>query len=104
MDVSEKDFEASIEANLLHDPLSNGPKDVSALADESTGAYLSGGYRRRERTDYDKELCLIPKDVVSFIQATQPKEWQKMTAQHGADAKPMVLKRLASEIHKKGNI
>lgn len=56
MDVSEKDFEASIEANLLHDPLSNGPKDVSALADESTGAYLSGGYHRRERTDYDKEL------------------------------------------------
>ena len=104
MDVSEKDFEASIEANLLHDPLSNGPKDVSALADESTGAYLSGGYRRRERTDYDKELCLIPKDVVSFIQATQPKEWQKMTAQHGADAKPMVLKRLASEIHKHGTL
>jgi hypothetical protein len=39
--------------------LSSGPKDVSARADAPTGAYLSGGFRRREPTDYDKELCLI---------------------------------------------
>ncbi|MBE0544129.1 MAG: type I restriction endonuclease subunit R [Verrucomicrobia bacterium] len=104
MDTSEKNFEASIEAGLLRDPLSSGPQDVSALADASTGAYLSGGFRRRETTDYDRELCLIPKDVLDFIYATQPKEWQKMTTQHGAHAKPMLLKRLASEIHKHGTL
>ena len=74
MDTSEKNFEASIEAALLRDPLSSGPKDESALADASTSAYLAGGYRRRETTDYDKELCLIPKDVLDFIYATQPKD------------------------------
>jgi type I restriction enzyme R subunit len=104
MDVSEKNFEASIEANLLRDPLSNGKRDVSALAEVSTGAYISGGYRHRESTDYDKELCLIPKEVLDFIYATQPKEWQKMTTQHGADAKPILLKRLASDIHKHGTL
>ncbi len=104
MDTSEKNFEASIEASLLRDPLSSGPKEVSALADAATGAYLSGGFRRREPTDYDRELCLIPKDVLDFIYATQPKEWQKMAAQHPADAKPMLLKRLASEIQKHGTL
>jgi type I restriction enzyme R subunit len=102
VDVSEKNFEAAIEAALLRDPLAGaagGP-----LAEPATGGYLSGGYHRREPTDYDKELCLIPKDVVGFISATQPKEWQKMLAQHGAEAKPTLLKRLASEILKHGTL
>ena len=104
MDTTEKNFEASIEATLLRDPLSSAPQDASALAEAPAGVYLSGGYQRREPTDYDKALCLVPKDVVSFIQATQPKEWQKMTTQHGADAKPTLLKRLASEVHKHGTL
>src|SRR5207249_7451188 len=97
-------FEASIEASLLRDPLSSDPKDVSALAEAPTAAYLPGGYHRREPTEYDKELCLIPKDVLDFIYATHPKEWQKMQTQHGADAKPTLLKRLASEIHRHGTL
>ena len=104
MDTTEKNFEASIEASLLRDPLSSGPRDASLLAEAPTGAYLAGGYQRREPADYDRALCLVPKDVVSFIQATQPKEWQKMTTQHGADAKPTLLKRLASEVHKHGTL
>ena len=47
---------------------------MSAWADASTSAFLAGGYRRREPTDYDKEQCLIPKDVLDFIYATQPKD------------------------------
>ena len=46
VDTSEKNFEASIEATLLRDPLSSAPQDKSALAEVPTGAYLSGGYRR----------------------------------------------------------
>jgi type I restriction enzyme R subunit len=104
MDTTEKNLEAAIEAALLRDPLSDGPKDVSALAEAATGAYLSGGYHRREAADYDRELCLIPKDVLGFISATQPREWQKMLAQHGADAKPTLFRRLASEIHRHGTL
>jgi len=104
MDTSEKNLEASIEASLLHDPWSSAPQGTPALADAPTGAYVSGGYGRREPADYDKELCLISKDVFDFVYATQPKEWQKMQTQHGADAKPMLLKRLASDIHKHGTL
>ena len=78
--------------------------ELAVLADAATGTYLSGGYRHREPTDYNKELCLIPKDVLDFMYATQPKEWQKMLTQHGPVAKPMLLKRLASEIHKHGTL
>ncbi len=104
VDTSEKNFEASIEASLLHDPLRSGPQNMPALADGATGVYLSGGYRRREPADYDTALCLIPEEVLGFIYATQPREWQKMQAQHGAEAKPALLKRLGSEVQKHGTL
>jgi type I restriction enzyme R subunit len=36
-----------------------------------------GGYRKRLPEDYDRALCLLPRDVVDFVLATQPKEWRK---------------------------
>jgi len=34
------------------------------------------GYRSLQSADYDKSLCLIPDEVLQFIQDTQPKEYQ----------------------------
>jgi hypothetical protein len=34
----------------------------------------SGGYLRRVPEDYDRGLCLIPRDVIDFVLITQPKE------------------------------
>jgi len=104
MDTSERNFEASIEESLLRDPLSSGPQDTPSLADASAGVHLSGGYRRREPADYDKAQCLIPEEVLGFLYATQPKEWAKMQQTHGAEAKNVLLKRLASEIHQRGTL
>lgn len=42
--------------------------------------------------------------VLDFIYATQPKEWEKLKQQHGADVKHRFLKRLASEIAKRGTL
>ncbi|HNQ88445.1 MAG TPA: type I restriction endonuclease [Verrucomicrobiota bacterium] len=99
IDTSEKNFEAAIETALLGDL--TGP---ATLAESGIGVYRSGGYHRREPADFDRDLCLIAKDVVGFLSATQPKEWQKMLAMHGADAKPLLLKRLAAEIHNHGTL
>ena len=33
--------------------------------------------------DYDRTLCLLPRDVVDFVLATQPKEWTKLKQHHG---------------------
>jgi type I restriction enzyme R subunit len=63
---------------------------------------IPGGYRRRTPGDYDRALCLLPHDVVDFILATQPKEWQKLTQHHGAAAREQFLKRLAGEVERRG--
>ena len=36
-----------------------------------------GGYVKGNPKDYDPRIALFPKDVVAFIQATQPKTWEK---------------------------
>ena len=61
-----------------------------------------GGYRKRRPEDYDRGLCLIPADVVDFLLAAQPKEWEKLKQHHGADVKPRFLGRLSREIGRRG--
>ena len=61
-----------------------------------------GGYRKRSPKDYDRALCLLPRDVTDFVLATQPKEWAKLGQHHGAAVKEQFLKRLASEIERRG--
>ncbi|MBI2839689.1 MAG: type I restriction endonuclease subunit R [Acidobacteria bacterium] len=61
-----------------------------------------GGYRRRRPEDYDRALCLIPADVLGFVNATQPREWEKLGHHYGAEVKDRFLKRLSREIERRG--
>jgi type I restriction enzyme R subunit len=61
-----------------------------------------GGYRKRKPEDYDRALCLLPRDAVDFVLATQPKAWKKLEQHHGAAVREQFLKRLASEIERRG--
>jgi type I restriction enzyme R subunit len=110
--ISERAFEEAIECALLqHGP--DLPAEASAKAGASAATALretpppygetpSGGYRQRRPEDYDRTLCLLPRDVVDFVLATQPKEWQKLAQHHGAAVKEQLLKRLAAEIERRG--
>ncbi len=82
VDVSEKNFEAGIESHLLN----------------------ANGYERRTATDYDAELCLIPDDVIRFVQSTQPTEWAKLKQQYGEAARSKFLYRLCEQIDKRGTL
>ena len=105
MDVSEKNLEQTIEAVLLAGgpDTYHGGTGVTAEFPE-TFDYAPGGYRKRKAEDYDRALCLDPGTALDFIYATQPKEWEKFKKQHGAEAKDRLLKRLSSEIHKRGTL
>ena len=97
VDVSERAFEDAIEACLLQ----NGER----LVREERGSYLDltpGGYRKRTSEDYDRALCLIPEDTLDFMLVTQPKEWQRYCQHYGQLAEEQFLKRLASEIARRG--
>ena len=97
VDVSERAFEDAIEACLLQ-------HSGGAVAEERA-SYLDmppGGYQKRRDEDYDRVLCLIPRDVLDFVLATQPQEWKRLAQHHGAQVEEEFLKRLASEIGRRG--
>ena len=65
---------------------------------------LNSGYHKRLSTDYDKTLCLIPDEVVTFLKSTQPKEYAKLEQQYGADTPQKLCARLAKEVTQKGTL
>jgi type I restriction enzyme, R subunit len=71
--------------------------------EEHIEAHLLGsGYHKRLPEEYDKSLCLIPDEVLQFIQSTQPKEFQKLEKQYGAETSQKLLERIAREVGKYG--
>ena len=79
--VSEKRFETEIE---------------TALAAQ--------GYEKGRPEDYHQALLLLPKTVLRFVQATQPKEWAKLQEQYKAEAEERFLARLSAEIERRGTL
>ena len=81
MTYTEKDYEKHIE-NKLND----------------------SQYHSLINTEYDKELCLVPKDILNFIKNSQPKEFEKLSDQYGSDTEEKFLNRLSNEINSRGII
>ena len=104
-EISERSFEEAIEAGLLQYGPDAYAGQVTGLRETPAAPYgdsPSGGYRRRRPEDYDRSLCLLPRDVVDFVLATQPKEWQKLAQHYGAAVREQFVKRLAAEIERRG--
>lgn len=110
-DITEKNFESTIEQVLL----SGGPDalpeqvanigEIQAIYDTDPGpTFTPGGFRKRTSADYDEDLCLDPEMVVTFLQATQPREWAKLRKQYGDRTRKRFIRRLAKEIEHKGTL
>lgn len=82
VDISEKNFEAQIEHILRN----------------------RHGYHKRLPEDYDRHLCLIGADVIDFIRGTQPEAWGALRTVYRDEAEKRFLRRLASEIDKRGTL
>ncbi len=81
MNYTEQDFEEHIEEHLV-----------------------SSGYSSLEPTTYDKTLCLIPAQLIGFIQETQAKTLQKLELQYGSETEDKLIKRVFTEIENRGVI
>ncbi len=77
----EREFEDGIEAHLL-----------------------DHGWRQGLAGDYDVELGLDPVLLAEFVQATQPKEWNKVLAGYGSAASVKFARRVADEIDQHGTV
>jgi type I restriction enzyme, R subunit len=65
---------------------------------------LNSGYIKVDKKFYDKSLCLIPSQLIEFIQETQPKRYKKLTEQHGDNINTKLTKRISDQIESKGVI
>ncbi len=103
-EVSERAFEEAIECGLLQYGPDASAGDATAVRETPPpyGEHPPGGYRKRCPEDYDRALCLLPRDVVDFVLATQPREWKRLEQHHGAVVREQFLKRLAAEVDRRG--
>ena len=105
VEVSERAFEEAIERSLLGEGADGRPGDAAAVRESAPGygeEAAPGGYLRRGPEDYDRELCLIRRDVLDFLLATQPREWQKLKQYYEAELEERFLARLSREIGRRG--
>lgn len=70
--------------------------------DDIEKALIDSGFTARTSEDYDRQLCLVQEDLFSFIEATQPDQWEKLKSQHGAFVRENFRKRLVREIERRG--
>jgi len=101
VDTSESDFEATI-VNTLTDE--EGEAVSGPSVDYQAGSFAPGGYRQRDRSDYNRERCLIPEDLYDFVVATQPEEWNALKENVGGDAKAQFAQRVSREIDARGTL
>ena len=104
-DTSELAFEDAIERALLRDGPDAYAGDSSELREPKAtfgDDPLPGGFLKRRNSDYDRSLCLIPRDILDFFLATQPETWRKLAEHYGEDVKPRFLGRLSREIARRG--
>lgn len=63
-----------------------------------------GGYSEGNAPDYSPELGMFKYEVIKFLQESQPKRWEKISAIHGADADNRVIQRLYKELDLRGSL
>jgi len=54
--------------------------------------------------EYSSELGMFKKDVVQFIQTTQPEKWSKIITIHGEDCDNSIIQRLYKELDLRGSL
>jgi type I restriction enzyme R subunit len=53
---------------------------------------------------YNRELALFPTDVISWLEATQPQQWETLSKNHGPQAVQILLGRLRDIINQRGTL
>lgn len=62
-------------------------------------------YAKKAAADYDRERALFPKDVVAWVQETQPTAWEALTQSHGeAGAASTLLDRIRKALDDRGTL
>jgi type I restriction enzyme R subunit len=63
-----------------------------------------GGYMQGNAPDYSIELGMFKYEVIRFLQESQPRKWEKISAIHGAKTDERVIQRLYKELDLRGSL
>ncbi|MCC5938640.1 MAG: type I restriction endonuclease subunit R [Lunatimonas sp.] len=58
-------------------------------------------YTLKPSSVYDKDLCLIPEDVIGFIKDTQPKKYEALKVQYGSQVDEKIIYRVSESLSKR---
>ncbi|MBD8696755.1 DEAD/DEAH box helicase family protein [Stenotrophomonas sp. CFBP 13718] len=62
------------------------------------------GWQVGTSSGYDQNYALYPEDLIRWIQASQPKRWEKLVAGNGEKAAATLMDRLAQALEKDGTV
>src|SRR3989338_6324554 len=69
-----------------------------------TKTLVANGYIERLPENYNQEIFLDPEILLNFIRSTQSEEWEKLQEQYPENTEALFLKRVSSEIGKRGTL
>jgi type I restriction enzyme, R subunit len=61
-------------------------------------------YSQGDAVNYDRARALFPADVLAWVQDTQPKAWEALQKNHGAQAADVLMGRLRDSINQRGTL
>ena len=61
-------------------------------------------YAEGDAAKYDRARALFPDDVLAWVQATQPKAWEALVKNHGAQAGETLLTACAHQLDQRGTL
>jgi type I restriction enzyme R subunit len=62
------------------------------------------GWQVGDSSNYDQNNALYPDDLVTWVQVTQPKRWEKLVASNADKATATLMDRLAQALSKEGTV
>ncbi len=61
-------------------------------------------YAEGDAANYDRARALFPSDALAWVQQTQPKAWEALAKNHGAQAEETLLSRLRDQLDRRGTL
>jgi type I restriction enzyme R subunit len=61
-------------------------------------------YQFGDAQTYDRRRALFPADLIAWVQETQPKAWESLTATHGTSAETILLDRVRKSLDDRGTL
>ena len=65
---------------------------------------VANGYTRISEKGFDRALAIFPETILDFIRKTQPKEWAKLEALHGAHTDEQIITDLCKWMDAHGSL